>query len=161
MLVVSDAGPLHYLTLVGHVDKLPVLYGAVAIPESVASELSHPNTPAPVRALLAAPPSWLAVHPVSATASDLDALGRGEREAIQLASEVRADALLCDDLLARKLATQRRLNVIGTLGILRDAAKRRLLDISVAIAQLRTETNFRGSEDLYTAVLHEVLRELE
>jgi hypothetical protein len=45
MQVVSDAGPLHYLTLVGHADKHPVLYGAVAVPERVAVELSHPNTP--------------------------------------------------------------------------------------------------------------------
>ncbi len=161
MLVVSDAGPLHYLTLVGHVDKLPVLYGAVAIPESVAIELSHAKTPAPVRAILVARPPWLTIHSVSATASDLDALGRGEREAILLASEVQADALLCDDLLARKLAAQRHLNVIGTLGILRDAAKRRLLDIRTALAELRTQTNFRGTEDIYAAVLHEVLRELE
>ncbi len=141
MLVVSDAGPLHYLTLVGHADKLPVLYDAVAIPESVAKELSHANAPVPVREFMAALPPWLSIHPVSAMASELDVLGRGERESILLASEVRADALLCDDLLARKLAAQRHLDIIGTLGILRDAAKLRLLDIGTAIAQLRA-TNF-------------------
>ena len=103
MLVVSDAGPLHYLTLIAHVDKLPALYGAAAMPESVASELSHDNTPAPVRAFMAARPPWLTIHSVSGTDADLDTLGRGERDAIFLASELHADLLLCDDLLARKL----------------------------------------------------------
>ena len=106
MLVVSDAGPLHYLTLVGHVDILHALYGTVVLPESVAGELSHPNTPAPVRALMAAPPPWLTVHAFSSSASGLDALGRGERDAILLAGEIRADLLLCDDQLARKMAVQ-------------------------------------------------------
>jgi predicted nucleic acid-binding protein len=155
MLVVSDAGPLHYLSLLGHVDKLPVLYVSVAIPESVASELSHPNTPTLVRALLENLPTWLTVHSVLTTAIGLDALGRGERDAIQLAGEVRADLLLCDDLQARKLAAQRNMNVVGTLGILRDAAKQQLLDIRMALDHLRTQTNFRGSDDLYAEVLHE------
>jgi predicted nucleic acid-binding protein len=159
MLVVSDAGPLHYLTLVGHVDKLPVLYGAVAIPESVASELSHQHTPAPVRRFMAAPPPWLTVHAVSHFDPELGNLGRGEREAIMLAGQIQADALLCDDLLARRVASQRHLEVVGTLGVLRDAAKQRLLDIRTALDQLRTKTNFRATEDLYTAVLDEVLRE--
>jgi len=155
MLVGSDAGPLHYLTLIGHVDKLPSLYNTVAIPESVASELSHANTPSPVRALMADRPSWLTIHSASGTAIGLDALGRGERDAILLASEIRAELLLCDDLLARKLAVQRSLSVIGTLGILRDAAKMSLLDIRTALDQLRTQTNFRATEDLYAAVLSE------
>jgi predicted nucleic acid-binding protein len=156
MLVVSDAGPLHYLTLIGHVDKLPALYGAVALPESVASELSHPNTPSTVRAFMAARLAWLTILPVSATASDLGTLGRGERDAILLAGEIHADLLLCDDQLARKMAVDKNLNVIGTLGILRDAAKSRLLDIRPALDELRTKTNFRCTADLYAAVLREL-----
>ena len=155
MLVVSDAGPLHYLTLIARVDKLPALYGAAAMPESVASELSHDNTPAPVRAFMAARPPWLTIHSVSGTDADLDTLGRGERDAIFLASELHADLLLCDDLLARKLAIKRSLSVIGTLGILRDAAKQDLLDIRTALDQLRTHTNFRATDELYAAVLNE------
>jgi len=156
MLVVSDAGPVHYLTLIGHVDILPALYGAIAVPESVASELSHPNTPAGVRALMAAPPPWLTVHAFSASASSLDALGRGERDAILLGSEIQADLLLCDDQFARKMAVERGLNVIGTLSILRDAARSQLLDIKIAVEQLRAQTNFRCTADLYAAVLQEL-----
>lgn len=160
MLVVSDAGPVRYLTLIGHIEKLHVLYGDVAIPEGVARELSHPNTPESVRLFVATPPVWLSVRKVLGSDPQLDLLGLGEREAIFLAGQLQADLFLCDDLLARKLAIARNLRVIGTLGVLRDAATRHLLDISAALRQLRTQTNFRASEDLYAKLLEEVRREI-
>lgn len=36
MIVVADAGPLHYLVLIGAVDVLPTLYSRVLVPETVA-----------------------------------------------------------------------------------------------------------------------------
>jgi predicted nucleic acid-binding protein len=57
-------------------------------------------------------------------------------------------------------AVLRHLNIIGTLGVLRDAARHRLLDISTALDRLRTQTNFRATEDLYAAVLEDVRHEL-
>lgn len=156
MLVVSDTGPIRYLALIGHVDKLPVLYGAVAIPDSVARELSHPNTPEPARALIAAPPAWLTIHAVSGVDPELDILGSGERQAIWLAEQIQADLVLCDDLVARKIAIKRHLQVIGTLGVLRDAAKRGLLEIASALDQLRTRTNFRATDELYNEILKEL-----
>jgi len=158
MLVVSDTGPIRYLALIGHVDKLPVLYGAVAIPESVAKEFSHPNAPEPARAFVAAPPAWLTVHAVSGVDPALDILGPGEREAICLAGQLQADLLLCDDLAARRIAEQRHLQVIGTLGVLRDAARRGPLEIAAALDQLRTRTSFRATDELYSEVLKEVQR---
>ncbi len=156
MLVVADTGPIRYLALIGHVDKLPLLYGAVAIPESVARELSHPNTPEPARVLIAAPPAWLTVHAVSGVEQGLDVLGPGERQAIWLAAQIQADLLLCDDLHARRIAVERNLRVVGTLGVLRDAAKHGLLEIAAALDQLRTRTNFRATDELYSEVLKEV-----
>jgi predicted nucleic acid-binding protein len=153
MLIVSDTGPIRYLAIIGHVDKLPLLYGAVAIPDGVARELSHPNTPEPARAFIAAPPAWVTVHAVSGVDPGLDVLGPGERQAIWLAAQIHADLLLCDDLMARRIAAERHLQVIGTLGVLRDAAKRGLLEIGAALDPLRTRTNFRATDDLYNEVL--------
>src|SRR5438046_2004739 len=129
MLVVSDTGPIHYLTLIGHVEKLPVLYGSVAIPQAVATELSHQNTPQAIRSLIAARPAWLALHGAPPAVSGMDNLGPGERQAIALSMQLRADLMLCDDAQARSAAKNRQINVVGTLGVLRDAALRRLLDI--------------------------------
>ena len=91
MLVVSDASPLNVLVRIGHVEVLPTLFHAVIIPSAVAEELARPSTPEVVRNWLAARPGWLEVR--SPTGADIPSLPRhrGEREAIKLAQELRAD----------------------------------------------------------------------
>ena len=49
MIVVADAGPLHYLVLIGAADVLQPLYGRVLVPEEVAGELQNANAPSIVR----------------------------------------------------------------------------------------------------------------
>jgi predicted nucleic acid-binding protein len=46
MIVVADAGPFHYLVLIGAVEVLQPLYGRVLVPQAVARELQETNTPA-------------------------------------------------------------------------------------------------------------------
>ena len=60
-LVVADAGPPHYLVLLGHVDVLPRLYGRVTVPAAVVGELTHPRAPQAVRSFFGSPPAWVAV----------------------------------------------------------------------------------------------------
>jgi hypothetical protein len=55
-------------------------------------------------------------------------LGAGEREAITLAEELHADGLILDDHAARRIAFLRKLPVVGTLGVLAEAAERGLVD---------------------------------
>ncbi len=43
-IVVADAGPLHYLVLVGCADLLESLFDEVLIPGAVQDELLHRNT---------------------------------------------------------------------------------------------------------------------
>ena len=64
-------------------------------------------------------------------------LDPGEREAIALAEELQADQLLLDGADARREAARRNLPFIGTLGVLREAAHRELLDLRVVLVQLR------------------------
>jgi predicted nucleic acid-binding protein len=45
MIVVADAGPLHYLILIGAVDVLGPLYNRVVLPEAVAQELRYQGAP--------------------------------------------------------------------------------------------------------------------
>ena len=61
-LVVADTGPLHYLVLIGEIGVLPALASEVLIPLEVRDELDRSRTPAPVRAWIAAPPTWLRVQ---------------------------------------------------------------------------------------------------
>jgi predicted nucleic acid-binding protein len=70
-------------------------------------------------------PAWLDVR-LSGEISDpsLSRLDAGERAAISLAEELAADQLIADDLFARRIAPQRGLSVIGTIGVLREAGDR-------------------------------------
>ena len=64
MIVVADAGPLHYLILIGAVDVLGPLYNRVVLPEAVAQELRYQRAPAAVRAWISSLPGWAEIRPV-------------------------------------------------------------------------------------------------
>ena len=153
MIVVSDTSPINYLVLVGQIDRLHDLYRNVIIPPSVMEELRAPQTPRVVQAWLATQPTWLEVRSPSKTPDPrLDYLGAGERDAIALAEELRADRLLIDDRDGRREAGERDLPVVGTLGVLALSADRGLLDLAEVFDRLRG-TTFRASPRLLTGLL--------
>jgi len=97
MIVVADTSPLNYLILIDCGDLLPQLYGHIVVPFGVSEELKHDSAPAAVRAWLSRIPEWVEVRKiVSEPDAGLVHLGRGEREAIQMSQEIRADLLLLD-----------------------------------------------------------------
>lgn len=148
MIVVADTTPLNYLILIHQIEILPVLYGRVLIPQAVSAELQQPRTPAPVRAWIAQPPAWLEIRRTQQLVdSQLEALDLGEQQALALAEEVQADVVILDDKEARQEAARRRFRVIGTLGLLEEAAKLGLLDFSATLTQLQ-QTTFRASAEL-------------
>ena len=152
-IVVADTGPLRYLVLIGHVEVLPRLFGAVSIPATVADELRQPASPEVVRTWMAHPPPWLATHPdPSEPSADLKRLDPGERAAIALAHALGAGLLLIDDRAGVVAARQRGFRVTGTLGVLADAAREGLLDLAAAFAALRA-TNFHHAPALLDALL--------
>ncbi|MDB6110319.1 MAG: hypothetical protein JWR69_2069 [Pedosphaera sp.] len=77
---------------------------------------------------------------------------QGEKEAICLAREVKAVALLIDDRKGRAEALRCGLRVAGTIGLLEAAASRGLVDFPRAIQRLR-QTNARLDEKLIQAAL--------
>ena len=102
MIVVADTSPLNYLILLGHSDALPAIYGRVLVPDAVLIEMQHPEAPAEVRIWALAPPAWLEKRHVQQLDASLAVeLGAGEREAISLALEVKADVLLIDERAGR------------------------------------------------------------
>lgn len=153
MIVVADTSPINYLVLLGHIEVLPKIYGEILIPQAVFDELQDSDAPAEVRVWLSAPPIWLKISSAIYQPDPLlDLLDRGERDAILLAESVKADRLIIDDLDGRREAVNRKLPVIGTLGILAEAARRNLLDLSQALAALQ-ETNFHASPALIKLLL--------
>jgi predicted nucleic acid-binding protein len=153
--LVADSGPLRYLVLIGEVDILPKLMGHVLIPPEVGAELDRPQTPAPVRTWIAAPPSWLTVRPgPSVMDPALAELDPGERAAIALALATGADVVLMDDRAGVRAALARGLAVLGTIGLLDRAARRGLADFEAASTRLRA-TNFRYPAAMLDTLLEE------
>ena len=110
-------------------------------------------SPQKVRQWLSTRPDWLQISDaVFAPDPLLEILDRGERDAILLAESIRAERLIMDDSDGRREAEDRHLAVIGTLGVLAEAARRDLLDLSRALADLR-QTNFYAAPALIEMLL--------
>jgi predicted nucleic acid-binding protein len=152
VIVVADTTPLQYLILIQYEDILPALYGRVVVPPAVIDELSRAETPQPVRDWLKSAPEWLEVRGPREVGRSSVPLGAGELEAIALAEELSADALLIDDWDGRQEALRRHLNVLGTLRVLADASEEGMVDLRVAVDRLR-QTNFRANEELFQWLL--------
>jgi len=149
MIVVADASPLNYLIQVSCDALLQALYGRVLVPAAVIEELRHPSAPSSVSSWLRHTPDWIEVRVVSARADvALEALDPGEREAIQLAEEQKADLLLIDERQGRREARKRGIATTGTLGVLLAGGNRGIIDAEEAFHRLITQTTFRAAPDV-------------
>ena len=153
MIVIADTSPLNYLIRLGHPDVLREIYGRVLVPHPVLIEMQHPEAPPEVRDWASTPPPWLEeVHVQQLDTSLAVELGPGEREAISLALEVRADVLLIDERAGRQEAEARHIAVAGTLAVLLQASLRGYIDFPEATKQLR-RYGFRASRPIEAVML--------
>lgn len=153
-VVVADTSPLNYLVLIGQIEILQVLYGRVLVPSEVLAELADSGAPPEVSDWIQARPEWLQVRAAQADQNDpaLQEIDPGERAAILLAQEEPDVLLLIDDAAGREEADRRHIPNTGTLGVLRAAALRQLVDLPVALDRLAA-TNFRVSQSLIEELL--------
>jgi predicted nucleic acid-binding protein len=155
MIVIADTSPINYLVLIEQIDVLPKLYGTVIIPTAVREELLRPRAPSAVRSWMTTPPDWIEVRSSRATNdAPILKLDAGEREAILLAEELTANYLIIDEFAGRSVAIGRGLPVIGTIGVLRDAARAGLLNIRSVINRLQA-TSFYLSKETTENLLRE------
>ncbi len=125
---------------------LQSLFGDIFIPDGVSAEISNTVLPR----------SWIRqqslLQPLLPEVQ-VAALGPGEREAICLAIEMRASAIILDDEPARKTANQLNLRVIGTAGILILAKEHQLIDSVRPCLDALIEHRFFLSRALYELIL--------
>jgi predicted nucleic acid-binding protein len=152
MIVVSDTSPLNYLVHIGAVDVLPKLFGEVHSPPTVIEELQHPRTPEPVKQWAQSPPEWLRISAPSADVPVAAGLDPGEAEAIALAMELGADAILIDERKGRRIAKSQGLATLGTITVLELAAEAELVDLNVALESLQ-QTSFFITKEIVDATL--------
>ena len=151
MIVVSDTSPITALLTVGAADVLPTLFGEVIIPEAVRDELLRTHSTLP---------DWMRVEPVKDRLGALrfaEEVDLGEAEAIELAKELHADRLLVDERKGRRLALQEGLSVIGLVGIVLLARRRKLIPSARALLdRLEQEAGMYLSERLKDEALKTV-----
>jgi predicted nucleic acid-binding protein len=149
MSVVSNSSPLIALDQIQHLDLLQPLFREILIPDQVAVE-----TVASVQPRLWIRQQSLSLPVLSAT--QRPTLGPGEREAICLAVEVQAAAILLDDDPARKVAIQLGLPVIGTAGVLILAKERQLIAAVRPCLDALIENRFFLARTVYELILKRV-----
>lgn len=151
MIVVSDASPLRYTVLLGLEFCIFRLYGEILVPPAVLAELRHSGAPQLVRDWSNSPPEWVRVVSPTSIDPSLD-VDPGEAEAISLAMEKSANAVLIDDRKGRRVAQSLGLTVIGTLTLLRLSADLGWHDLKDTLERLQS-TNFRVSDRLLKETL--------
>lgn len=153
MLVVADTTPLRYLAAIGEVSLLPCMFGKVVIPPAVWNELTAASTPQTVRLFFEKRPDWLQLRTplpdsLELVSSDLDA---GERAALALAIEIKADLILIDEAAGRREAKELGMRITGTIGVLRLAAERGLIEVHKMLVGLRGSGFYIDESVLRTA----------
>jgi predicted nucleic acid-binding protein len=153
MIVVADTSVLCYLVLIEQVELLPHLFGQISIPQAVYRELKAEKAPVQLQQWMTRLPTWLKIYSVTLTADViLEGLHSGEREAILLAEELKANLIILDEKAARQIARERGLNLTGLLGILDYSATRQLIDLPTVLERLQ-QTTFRASPRLLRSLL--------
>jgi predicted nucleic acid-binding protein len=135
MKAVANAGPLIALGKLGLVQILSQLYDPILVPAPVylevvnrGLELEQPDAYAVQMAVARRELVVVSVEIAEAPTAGIEpSLHLGERAAIQLATQEAADLVLLDDQLAREQAQKRGLCVKGTLGVIVEAFRQRLL----------------------------------
>ena len=158
MIVVSNTSPVTNLALIGRLDLLEQLYGALMIPDAVWQELVVKGAHLPSAQQIERA-SWLSVRTVTnrelvlSLRQDLDA---GEAEAIALAMEMNADLLLIDERIGRESAQYLGVPYMGLIGVLVQCKQRGLIpQVRPIIDALRLQAGFWISDALYQRVLHD------
>ena len=143
--VISDAGPLIALAKVDALFVPRDLFSRIRIPEAVWLECVQKTGADSRRIEQAASEGWLNVVSVATGQSHSPSLGDGEIEAIQLALETEKALLIMDDRLARREATRRGLDYIGTVCMLHLAEQSSIVDNAEATIQRMAECGYRIS----------------
>lgn len=140
MNVVSNATPIISLAAIGRLELCQQLFGQISIPQAVYQEIKAKKAPGhqEIDASYVRVQAIQGVLYVDLLTHELD---RGEAEAILLAKELHADALIIDERAGYLIAKAQGLHVIGTLTVLLMAKEHRLIP---AVKPLLDEMLRRG-----------------
>ena len=156
MIVIADTSVLLNVAFTRSDHILVELFDEVWVPEAVAAEFLRLATSGGRFGGLVMPGACKVkqVQNVPEAFTANPRLDRGEIEALALALQEKADAVLLDEVNARDVAKHLGITAIGTLGLLLMARKLGLIPtLAPVLRKLIVEGNFRLSTDLVTEAL--------
>lgn len=159
MIVISDTSPISNLLLIDELEILKSLYGKLVIPKKVFDEIQAlENFGIDTSFLQTA--TWIDIQNVSdftlvkQLETEVDA---GEAEAIGLAIELKAERLLIDERIGRRVAQRYGLQITGLLGVLVSAKQTNLIPaLKPILDKLIKYAKFRVHPELYRQILDDV-----
>ncbi|WP_446012094.1 DUF3368 domain-containing protein [Candidatus Electrothrix sp.] len=153
MIIVSDSSPLISLAILRKLDLLEQFFDEIWIPRAVYHELTKKGKPYFDDLKQFSINRVKDVQNELAVSLLLKELDIGEAEAIVLALENNITDLLIDEYRGRRLAAAHGLSVIGTVGILLQAKKKKLIKEVKPELEKLIRNHRRISEKLYRKAL--------
>ena len=152
MIIVSDTSSISNLLQIGIIDILHLLYGEITITPAVRRELYHlPEQEKQIEQI-----DWIKVKAPQnqgMIVQLLEEIDLGEAESITLAIEEQAKYLIIDEYKGRSIADSYGIKIVGILGVLIQAKKKKIIPtIKPHIDQL-VEIGFRLDKKLIEKVL--------
>lgn len=164
-MTVSDSSPLICLSRIGKLDLVRALFGRTLIPQAVFDEVvlagKREGREDATLVEAAVKSGWVKVERIGLS-KELRAtpfLGAGESEAIELARKTKA-VLLVDDGEARLFAENMGVSCRGTIFVLLQAQRKRLIDKEEAknVAVELVQSGFRVSPEVFARWMQEIDR---
>ena len=155
MILVTDAAPLIFLAKIHQLQLLTNLFDAdILVPSAVYKEILGKDVPPDEEKLLITFLSGCRVVNLRKPMQFAKALSFADNCIMTLAIKEKANIILSDDRLLRRIALLEDFQVVGTIGILLRAVKASLLTAQESknfLAELVAEHNFRISTRVYDA----------
>ena len=155
--VVLNTSPIIYLSSLSEINILEKLFGEVLIPEAVKQEVISGGEKS--FGFKEVNEQWIKIRKIKSESAKkylLTDLDEGEAEVIVLAEDEKADIIIMDDKLGRKVARLKGYNVMGTLRLLVIAKEKGIIpDVKSRIEKLKA-AGFWLSEDITKVLLEQV-----
>lgn len=152
---VVDTSPIIYLSAIDQIGLLKKLFSEIFIPNAVKKEIVAGGEESfGVEELNTY--DWIKIKQIKNRLAKeylLTELDEGEAEVIILAEELKADFIIMDDKLGRKIAKLRGFNVLGTLRLLVAAKEKGLITELIPLIVKLKDAGFWISEEVYKEIL--------
>ncbi len=143
-VIISDTSCLVILSKINKLHILNKLFGSLMITQEVADEFGEYL------------PDWIEIRSAKYQSSQIlinSSIDLGEASSIALATEFKSPLIILDDLKARNFAESLKLSYTGTIGILLNAKKKKIIPNLKEILDQIEKTDFRLSKSLIDHVL--------